>query len=161
MSPRPIFIAQFLWFLVAWTTIAIVFVRPVLRRLPADRALAFCILPQLFRAMGLGLLVEQLSPGMPKAFATQTAIGDSITSVLALLTLVALQSGWPSARRLAWACTVVGAADLAIAFPHAALIGAAQYMHTQWYVPTVGVPLMIVAHTLAARNLLGLDREER
>jgi hypothetical protein len=132
-------------------------VQPELRALPSDDALAMWIAPQLFRVLGVGLLVPNLSPGMPVEFAAPTAIGDSITAVLALASVVALRRRAPRARTIAWVCTVVGLADLAIALPHAASIGAARYLHTQWYVPALGVPLMIVCHVMALRNLLGRD----
>lgn len=49
----------------------------------------------------------------------------------------------------------MGVGDLAIALPHAASIGVAQYLTAQWYVPALIVPLMIVSHVLAIRLLLG------
>jgi hypothetical protein len=44
--------------------------------------------------------------------------------------------------------------DLAIALPHAARIEAARFLAAQWYVPALGVPLMIVSHLMAFRALL-------
>jgi hypothetical protein len=153
-NPAPIFAFQFLWFLAAWSAIAALFVWPKLRQLDEEDALAVCITPQLFRVLGAGLLVPNLAPGMPHEFAIPTAIGDSTTSILAMLAVVALRRGWGIGRNAAWACSIVGAADLAIALPHAATIGAAQYLTAQWYVPTLGVPLMIVSHAMTIRILL-------
>jgi hypothetical protein len=153
MNPLPIFALQFLWFLVVWATIAVVVVEPRLRDVHENDALAIWILPQLFRVLGLGLLVPNLSPGLPLSFAVPTAIGDSLTSVLALAAVVALVRRRPRARLLAWACTIVGSLDLALALPHAAAIGAAQYLTGQWYVPVLGVPLMITSHAMTFRAL--------
>jgi hypothetical protein len=153
MNPLPLFALQLVWFLVAWTAVFALFVAPKLRDLDADDALAICIAPQLFRVLGVGLLVPNLAPGLPHEFALPTAIGDSLTAVLALVAVVALKQRWGVARKVAWACNVVGAADLAIALPHAAAIGAAQYLHTQWYVPVLVVPLMVVSHVAAFRIL--------
>jgi hypothetical protein len=153
MNPAPFFVLQFLWFLAAWAVLAALFVAPKLRSYATDDALAICIAPQLFRALGIGLLVPSLSPGMPQSFAIPTAFGDSLTALLALISVLALRRRWPAAREIAWACNLVGAADLAIALPHAATIGAAQFLAAQWYVPALGVPLMIVSHVMAFRIL--------
>lgn len=161
MNPAAYFAIQFLWCLVAWTAVATLLVQPRIRKLPADDALAIWIAPQLFRVLGVGLLVPNLSPGMPASFAVPTAIGDSVTAVLALATLVALHRRWRFARSIAWTCTLVGSIDLLFALPHAATIEAARYMTAQWYVPVLGVPLMIVSHAMAVRELLRARREGR
>ena len=153
MDPSPFFAAQFLWFLCAWSVVAIVFVAPKLRQLPANDALAIAIAPQLFRVLGVGLLVPALAPGMPRSFALPTALGDSATAVLALLAVIALRERWPIARAAAWACNLVGAADLLAALPHAAAVRASTYLAAQWYVPVLVVPLMIVSHAMSFRLL--------
>jgi len=150
----PLFAAQSAWFLVVWSVLAACFAAPRLRALPPADALVVCLVPQLFRGLGIGLLVPNLSPGMPTSFALPTALGDGLTAVLALAAIVMLHRGAAAGRPLAWACTIVGAADLAIALPHAAAIGAAHYLAAQWYVPVVAVPLMIVSHVLAMRTLV-------
>lgn len=158
MNPLPLFAFQLVWFLAAWSAIAALFVYPKLRELPEEDALAFCTVPQLFRVLGVGLLVPALSPGLPHEFAIPTAIGDSLTSMLALVAVIALRKRLSFARKAAWACNIVGAADLAIALPHAAAIGAADHLAAQWYVPTLGVPLMIVSHAMAFRILIATRR---
>jgi hypothetical protein len=149
-----IFVVQFLWFLVAWTTIAVLIVEPRLRGCSRNEILAVWILPQVFRILGLGLLVPSLSPDMPRSFAVPTAVGDALTSLLALIATIALVKRWPRARRLAWAANLVGSADLVVALPHAAVIGASHYLAGQWYVPALVVPLMITSHAMAFRALL-------
>ncbi len=57
------FMTQFLWFLVVWSLLAYFVVWPWSLRLTTDMRLRFWIAPQMFRALGLGLLVSQLSPG--------------------------------------------------------------------------------------------------
>ncbi len=73
------FMTQFLWFLVVW---------PWSLRLTTDMRLRFWIAPQMFRALGLGLLVPQLSPGLSNTFAFPTAAVDFFTAILALLAFV-------------------------------------------------------------------------
>ncbi len=154
MDPAPLLVFQFFWFLTAWAALALLFVAPKLRSYAAEDALAICTAPQLFRILGVGLLVPNLSPGMPHSFAIPTAAGDSLTALLALVAIVALRKRWRSARKVAWTCNLVGAADLAIALPHAATIGTAQFLAAQWYVPALGVPLMVVSHAMAFSILL-------
>jgi hypothetical protein len=154
VNPLPLFAFQFFWFLAAWAVVARFVIEPRLRLLAVEDALALCIAPQMFRVLGVGLLVPHLSPDLPHSFALPTAIGDSLTAVLAMIAVVCLARRSPAARRVAWACTIVGAADLVVALPHAASIGAARYLTAQWYVPALVVPLMIVSHVVAIRLLL-------
>jgi hypothetical protein len=154
MNPTPLFLIQFAWFLVAWTAIAVLLVAPLTQRLDREDALSVWMAPQLFRVLGIGLLVPNLSPEMPRSFGLPTAIGDSCTAVLALTSLIALRRRWQLGSSIAWTCNLVGAADLAIALPHAATIQAARFLGPQWYVPALGVPLMIVSHVMAFRVLL-------
>jgi hypothetical protein len=153
MNPLPLFVGQFLWFLVAWSALAAIVVAPRLRSQDADTRLIVWLTPQLFRVLGTGLLVERLAPGMPRAFALPTAIGDTLTAVLALTALAALHARSRHGRALAWTCTIVGSVDVTIALAHAAHVEAARYLAAQWYVAAVLVPLMIVSHVMTIRAL--------
>jgi len=146
VEPLIIFVLQFLWFLFAWSLIAYFVVWPVSARLSPDERLSAWVAPELFRVLGLGLLVPNLSPGMPAEFALSTAAGDSLTALLAALAFVGLRQGWSAARGLAWTCTIVGSLDLLIAFPHAAATGAITHLATQWYVPVFAGPVLVICH---------------
>ena len=146
MPPLAIFVLQFLWFLFAWSLIAYFVVWPWSARLPPDARLSAWVAPEMFRVLGAGLLVPNLSPGMPTEFAVSTAVGDSVTASLAALAFIGLRQGWPSARGLAWACTVVGSLDLLVAFPHAAATGAISHLAAQWYVPVFAGPPLVICH---------------
>jgi hypothetical protein len=158
MNPVPLFLVQFVWFLIVWSAIGLIFVNPRLRGATPDRALSVWVVPQLFRVLGLGLLVPNLSPNMPQSFAVATAAGDGLTAVLALASLVALHRQWVAARPVVWACNVIGSCDLVIGLTHAARIEAAQFLGAQWFVPAVLVPLMIVSHVMVFRILLAQGR---
>ena len=153
MNSVYLFVIQFVWFLVVWTTIAKLFVSPFAQRFEIKDKLSIWLLPQLFRVLGVGLLVQNLAPDLPYSFAVPTAIGDSITSILALVSLIALQKQWTSAHSLVLVCNVIGSLDLAIALPHAAVIKAPNYLAAQWYVPAAILPLMIVSHVMIWRTL--------
>jgi hypothetical protein len=109
----------------------------------------------MFRVLGVGLLVPNLSPGMPRDFALATALGDSLTAGLALAAFVALRRGSRRGRSLAWALTAVGTLDLLAAFAHALHAGALPHLAAQWYVPVFAGPVMIVSHAACLAELLG------
>jgi len=131
---------------VAWSLIARFLLWPWSAQLSPDERLAAWIAPEMFRILGVGLLVPNLSPGMPVEFAASTAAGDSLTAALAASAFVGLQRGWPAGRALAWAATLVGSLDLLAAFPHAAASGAISHLAAQWYVPVLAGPLLVVCH---------------
>jgi hypothetical protein len=146
MEPLTVFVVQFLWFLLAWSLITYFVLWPWSATLSPDARLSAFIAPEMFRALGLGLLVPNLSPGMPQEFAISTAIGDSLTSFLAASAFLGLRRTWSGARVLAWACTIVGLLDALIAFPHAASTGAITHMAAQWYVPVLAGPPLVICH---------------
>jgi len=146
MEPLLVFLLQFVWFLFAWSLIVYFVVWPWSARFSPDIRLSAWVAPEMFRLLGLGLLVPNLSPGMPSEFAFATAAGDSLTAVLAALAFVGLRRGLRAARGFAWACTIVGSLDLLVAFPHAASTGAISHIAGQWYVPVFAGPLMVLSH---------------
>ena len=154
MNPVPLFAIQFFWFLLVWIVIANFFVAPRMRGRDVHDVLTVWVAPHLFRVLGVGLLVPNLSPGLPTHFALSTAIGDSVTAILALGSLVALRKRWSKAILLVWGFNVFGSCDLAIAFVQSIQVQAAQYLHAQWFVPAVGVPLMMVTHGMVFVTLV-------
>ena len=154
MESLALFLTQFLWFFAASSAMVYFVVWPWSLQLSEDRQLSFWIAPQMFRAFGLGLLVPNLSPGIPQAFAIPTAAVDFFTALLALLAFVGLQRGWQLARQLTWACTLIGLSDLLIAFSIAPFIGVTDHLTAQWYIPAFVGPLMIVAHVGCLAALL-------
>jgi hypothetical protein len=150
MEPLAIFILQFLWFLFAWSLLTRFVLWPASAALSPDARLAAWVAPEMFRVLGLGLLVPGLSPGMPAAFAVPTAAADSLTALLAAAAFAGLRQGWASGRALAWACTVVGSVDLLVAFPHAASTGAISHLAAQWYVPVFAGPPLVICHVACA-----------
>ena len=146
MEPLAVFVLQFVWFLFAWALITYWVLWPWSANLSPRTRLSAWVAPEMFRVLGLGLLVPSLSPGMPEEFAVPTAAADSLTSLLAASAFLGLQRGWGTARALTWACTLVGSLDLLIAFPHAASTGAIAHLATQWYVPVLAGPPLLICH---------------
>jgi hypothetical protein len=158
MHPLLVFVLQFLWFLFAWFLIAYLVLWPWSARLSSNARLSAWVAPEMFRVLGAGLLVPNLSPGMPMEFAVATAAGDSVTALLAALAFTGLRQGWTSARGLTWACTIVGSVDLLVAFPHAAATGAILHLSAQWYVPVFAGPPLVICHVACFILLIRGDR---
>ena len=154
MQTLPIFLTQFVWFFIAWALLAKYVAWPGTRELSINARLRFWIAPQMFRALGLGLLVPQLSPGLAMSFALPTALVDFFTAMLAVLAFIALNRNSRLALPLTWACTIIGLGDLLIAFSIAPFIGVSDHLAAQWLIPAIVGPLMIVAHVACLATLL-------
>ena len=123
-----------------------------------DRTTAFTALTVVhaLRPIGATVLVASVAgTALPRDFAEAVAYGDLITSVLAVLTLIALRGRFGFAMVLVWVTNVVGLADLANA-----LVGGVRYdiarlgMGSFWYVVTILVPILWITHALAFGLLL-------
>lgn len=146
---------QFALSLAAYAAIGAWFVWPWLRSKPRRTALSILLLPQLFRHVGVSLVVpEVVDPTMPEAFARQTAIGDTVVVALAWIALIALRMGWRFAIVLVWVFNVAGLGDMLLNLAHAARVGAAEHLGAAWYGPAFVVPGMLVVHGLLFACLL-------
>lgn len=155
MQTIQLLVVQFSLSLAAYAAIGGWFAWPWLRARPRRTALSILLLPQLFRHVGLGLLVPELvEPGFPEAFARQTAIGDTVVVVLAWAALVSLRLRWRFAVAVVWTFNVVGLADLLLNLANAARLGAAEHLGAAWYAPAFVVPAMLVVHCLVFAVLL-------
>jgi len=123
-----------------------------------DRTTAFTALTfvHALRPIGATVLVASVAgTALPRDFAQAVAYGDLATSVLAVLTLLALRWRLGLAIALVWLTNVVGTADLVNA-----LIGGVRNdvsrlgMGSFWYVVTILVPILWITHVLAFALLL-------
>jgi hypothetical protein len=123
-----------------------------------DRTTAFTALTfvHALRPIGATVLVASVAgTALPRDFAQAVAYGDLATSVLAVLTLLALRARLGVAIALVWLTNVVGTADLVNA-----LIGGVRNdvsrlgMGSFWYVVTILVPILWITHVLAFALLL-------
>ncbi len=152
MDAQAVFGVQFLLSLVVWALIAWWLLAPWLAKKPRQEALFWLTLPHAFRHVGLVFLVPGVvAQPLPEAFADPTAYGDLLTGVLALLSLVALRTGWAGAVGLVWVFNVVGTVDLLNALRHTTV---APDFGAAWYIPTFLVPLLLVTHFMIYVRLL-------
>ena len=124
----------------------------------ADRTTAFTALTFIHALRPIGataLVTSVVGTALPRDFAESVAYGDLATSILAIVTLVALRGRFGFAIALVWVTNIVGSLDLVNA-----LIGGVRYdiprlgMGSFWYVVTILVPVLWVAHVLAFALLL-------
>ena len=140
---------QFTLSLLAYTALGAWFVRPWLLTLPRATALSFLVFPQTFRFVGVTLLVPGVvDPGLPDAFARPTALGDTVTTFLAWLSLIALRAGWRLAIPAVWLFNLVGLADLLLNISRGVRLQVAAQLGAAWFGPAFIVPGMLVIHVL-------------
>ncbi|TME32419.1 MAG: hypothetical protein E6I66_05345, partial [Chloroflexi bacterium] len=151
MDAFAVFGIQTLFSFVVFGLLAWWYVWPWLKSV--DRATAFTPLTfvHALRPIGATVLVTSVAgTALPRDFAEAVAYGDLATSVLAVVTLLALRARLGFAIVLVWLTNIVGFADLVNA-----LIGGVRYdiarlgMGSFWYVVTILVPILWIAHVLA------------
>ena len=122
---------------------------------PRTTALSILIFPQTFRFIGVTLLVPGVvEPGLPEAFARHTAIGDTITTALAWLSLIALRAGWRLAIPTVWLFNLVGLGDLLLNLGRGVRLQVAGQLGAAWFGPAFVVPGMLVIHVLVFSYLM-------
>jgi hypothetical protein len=123
-----------------------------------DRTTAFTALTfvHALRSIGATVLVASVAgTALPRDFATAVAYGDLATTVLAVITLVALRRRLSYAIALVWLTNIVGTVDLLNALVGGITANVATLgMGSFWYVVVFLVPILWVAHVLAFLLLL-------
>ena len=132
------------------------YVWPWLESLERTTAFTAVTFVHALRPIGATVLVASVAgTALPSDFTQAVAYGDLLTSVLAIITLLALLARSGFAIALVWVTNVVGTLDLLNA-----LVGGVRYdiprlgMGSFWYVVTILVPILWIAHVLAFTLLL-------
>jgi hypothetical protein len=159
MLPQILFFVSIAFSFIAWGIVTDRYIWPALRNRPRGEALRPLLTLHSFRFIGLAFLVPGVvSPELPSAFARSAAFGDLVAAMLALIALLSLRSAFGVV--LAWAFNLWGAADLLNAFYQANHAGLrAGELGAAYFIPTVGVPLLLITHGLAFRILLQRQSE--
>jgi hypothetical protein len=80
----PLLVFQVALSLAGYAAVGGWFISPWLRAKPVRTALSILLIPHLFRHVGVSLLVPEIvDPTFPEAMARQTAIGDTVATLLA------------------------------------------------------------------------------
>lgn len=146
MQAEMIFVVQLALSLVVLGALAKWKLSPMLRGLSREEALFWLISPHAFRHIGLSFLVPNLNSGpLPESFSVPTAYGDLVAGILAMVSLVALRSGWKLRLPVVWVFNVWGALDLIVALSHPEVVS---NFGPTWFIPTFIVPALLVTHAL-------------
>ena len=160
MPPHVAFRISVPFGLIAWGTVAVLYIWPALSGLTASDAVRPLLILHAFRYVGLAFLIPGVvSPELPAAFARPAALGDVVAAFLALLALLGL--GNVVGTVLTWTFNIWGSADLIFAFSNGArLVRAGQLRATHfgaaYFIPTFYVPLLLITHGIIFCRLLGV-----
>jgi hypothetical protein len=148
-------VIQILFSLAAYAAIGWWFIRPWLETKSLRTALSILLLPQLFRHVGISLLSPEIvDPGFPETMALQTAVGDTLTALLAWAALIALRAGWSRALLMVWIFNLVGLSDMLHNLFNGVRLQVAPQLGSAWFGIAFVVPMMLVIHLLIFAFLL-------
>ena len=144
---------------IAWGLVTSRYIWPRLRQLPREEALRPLLILHSFRFVGLAFLVPGVvSPDLPSAFAHSAAVGDLVAAALALFALLTQYRG--SGVLLAWIFNLWGTVDILMAFYQANSTGlVAGQLGAAYFIPTLGVPLLLITHAVGLRILWRQGRQ--
>jgi hypothetical protein len=113
----------------------------------------------LFRFIGLAALSPtHVAPelGLSFTYLAQVAYGDWIANVLAIVSIIALRSGWKSANLWAWTFIILGTLDTLNAGPNFALAiqDQAEVSAMGWLILTIYVPVIALTEGLIIWQLV-------
>ena len=86
--------------------------------------------------------------------ARQTAIGDTVATLLAWASLVSLRVGWRHAVAAVWIFNVVGLTDMVLNLTNGIRLQVADDLGAAWFGIAFVVPAMLVVHFLLFAFLL-------
>jgi hypothetical protein len=143
--------------IIGWATIFATIIWPKMKQQQRVQQLKTLTAIHFFRYFATTLLIAGLvSSKLPSGFADPAAFGDLISLGLAYVAFIGLQrsSGEKPLLLPVWIFNIVGAADLLLAMVLGpALIRNPGDFGVAYIIPTVYVPLLLVAHFYALRVL--------
>jgi hypothetical protein len=147
---------QSLFSLVAFSLIAVWYVRPRLVSLSPAAAIEPLLWVHVFRYAPLTLYAPgQVDPRIPGDVAAVVAYGDFVSALAALGALIALRARWRGAIAAVWLFMAVGVGDLVFATLKA--VGAQMYtfyLGWNWYILNFYVPMLVVSHAMIGYYLV-------
>ena len=150
--------------IIAWATIFAGIIWPKMKRQPRVQQLKTLTAVHFFRYFATtALIVGLVSRKLPSGFADPAAFGDLISLGLAYIAFIGLQRSKAGNPLLfpVWIFNIVGAADLLLAIVLGPLlIHDPGDLGLSYIIPTVYVPLLLVAHFYAMKVLSRRPGEE-
>ena len=150
MHSVPIFWMQILVSLGIFSLVAAWYVWPQLTRLSRNSALTPLLFVQVFRYVGMTLLVEgMIDPGLTYDFLSRAAYGDLLAAALSLVSIFALRRDWRVAILLVWVANTWGFVDLLNGLRGVLQLNVPSFdLATFWYIYTFYAPFVIVSPLL-------------
>ena len=143
--------------IIGWATIFAAIIWPKMKRQPMVLQLKTLTSISFFRYFATTLLIAGLvSHKLPSGFADPAAFGDLISLGLAYIAFIGLQRSTAEQPSLlpVWIFNIVGAADLLLAMVLGPLlVRDPGDFGLSYIIPTVYVPLLLVAHYYAMKVL--------
>jgi hypothetical protein len=143
--------------IIGWATIFATIIWPKMKEQPRVQQLKTLTAIHFFRYFATTLLITGLvTRKLPSGFADPAAFGDLISLALAYIAFFGLQRSKVEQPSLipVWIFNIVGAADLLLAIVLGlALIPDPRDLGLGYIIPTVYVPLLLVAHFYAMKLL--------
>jgi len=141
----------------AWGVFAAQYIWPAISKRERTEALRPILVLHGFRYIGMAELIPGVVSAqmIGTAFSRDLAYGDLASATLALIALAALRT--KLATPLVWLFNIVGTIDLLNAFYQGARISLANapgVLGAVYFLPILGVPLLLVTHFLVFRLLL-------
>ena len=151
--------------IIGWATIFATIIWPKLRQQPMVEQLKILTAINFFRYFATTtLIIGLVSRKLPSGFADPAAFGDLISLVLAYVAFIGLQRSKAEKPLLlpVWIFNIVGAADLLLALVLGpALIHDPGDLGAAYIIPTVYVPLLLVAHFYSFKILSQRSSEKK
>ena len=143
--------------IIGWGTIFATLIWPKMKRQPRVQQLKTLTAIHFFRYFATTLLIAGLvSRKLPLGFAYPAAFGDLVSLALAYIAFIGLQRSKAAEPSLlpVWIFNIVGAADLLLAIVLGpVLVHDPGDLGLSYIIPTVYVPLLLVAHFYAMKAL--------
>ena len=161
MKPEVLpFLASVVMGMVAWGAVLLRYVWPRMRDLDLRRAAEPVLYLHLFRYVGLAFLVPGVvDPGLATQWSHPAAYGDLMAALLAGLALL-LRSG-KHFRLALWAFSLWGTIDLLEAAAMGPVHDIVGHLHATYFIPVIGVPLLLWTHALVYVLLIRRDDPRR
>src|ERR1700746_2890540 len=129
---------------------------PLIPRVRPQQILIPILLLHSTRHLGVMFLTRGATyPGLPQEFAYPPAFGVFITSIIGFAAIPLGLRGSGFAKPIVWTFNIFGTIDLLAAITTATIYNAPVAMGPAYWIPAVGVPLLLVVHYVCFFFLLG------
>mgnify|MGYP006267310089 CR=1 FL=1 len=154
MNPQSLpFVISALCGIVAWGAVAWKYIWPLLKNKNLRNAVEPILYLHAFRFIGLAFIAQgAIGPDMPMAWAIPAAYGDVIAALLAVVTL--LFANTKLLKPFLWIFSIWGLFDLIRAAATGPIYDVPTHLHGTYFIPVLGVPLLIWTHVVLIRLLL-------